>query len=188
MIKILITDLDGTLVDTFEANLKAYQQAFSEVGLNLAEHDYRSCYGLRFDRFMEKMGIVKKNVALQIKKAKAEVYPQYFDSLRVNKVLAHLLLTFQKGGGKIAVASTARKKNLMAVLNHIGMTECWDYIVAGEEVPVSKPDPYIYLQVLKYFGLKANEALVFEDSPVGMEAAMRAGVNFIHINDVYYGD
>ena len=53
MIRAIITDFDGTLVDTFDANLKAYQKAFGEVGVVLSEEKYRECFGFRFDRFME---------------------------------------------------------------------------------------------------------------------------------------
>ena len=52
MIKAIITDFDGTLVDTFEANLRAYQQAFADQGLSLTSDTYRECFGYRFERFM----------------------------------------------------------------------------------------------------------------------------------------
>ena len=51
MIKAIITDFDGTLVDTFEANLRAYQEAFANVGLSLSTDRYKECFGYRFDRF-----------------------------------------------------------------------------------------------------------------------------------------
>lgn len=188
MLKLLITDFDGTLVDTFEANLLAYQQAFAEVGLTLTTDEYSRCYGLRFDVFMQAMGVFDKETATKIKEAKAAVYPQHFDALRVNKVLAQLLLTFRKSGGKIAVASTAREKNLMVALKHIGMADCWDYIVAGEQVPVGKPDPFIYTHVLQHFDISANEAMAFEDSPVGMAAAERAGLQYMQITEAFYGN
>lgn len=49
MIKAIITDFDGTLVDTFEANLRAYQEAFYQVGITLMAEKYRECFGYRFD-------------------------------------------------------------------------------------------------------------------------------------------
>ena len=45
MIKAIITDFDGTLVDTFEANLRAYQEAFYQVGITLMAEKYRECFG-----------------------------------------------------------------------------------------------------------------------------------------------
>ena len=75
MIKALITDFDGTLVDTFDANLRAYQKAFADVGITLTAERYRECFGYRFDRFMTAMGIYDAETALRIKEAKKEYYP-----------------------------------------------------------------------------------------------------------------
>ena len=72
MIKAIITDFDGTLVDTFEANLKAYQEAFVSVGLSLTSDDYKKCYGFRFDRFMQAMNITDIQTIEQIKELKKE--------------------------------------------------------------------------------------------------------------------
>ena len=47
MIKAIITDFDGTLVDTFQANLQAYQKAFQAVGKDITAEKYRECFGLR---------------------------------------------------------------------------------------------------------------------------------------------
>lgn len=52
-IKLLITDFDGTLVDTFQANFMAYKKAFNQVGLALSEIEYRQCFGFRFDKFYD---------------------------------------------------------------------------------------------------------------------------------------
>ena len=60
-IKLIITDFDGTLVDTFEANLKAYQAAFESGGLKLSEQQYKACFGYRFEKFMNFVGINDNN-------------------------------------------------------------------------------------------------------------------------------
>ena len=75
MLEAIITDFDGTLVDTFTANFKAYQKVFSEVGMMLTTEKYRECFGFRFDRFMEAMGICDKNLSKQIREKKKEYYP-----------------------------------------------------------------------------------------------------------------
>ena len=79
MIKAIITDFDGTLVDTFEANLRAYQQAFYACGITLTAERYRACFGLRFDAFMNSMSVVDSQTACKIKELKKEFYPQFFE-------------------------------------------------------------------------------------------------------------
>lgn len=187
-ISLLISDFDGTLVDTFQANLAAYQEAFKECGYDLMSEQYRKCFGYRFDKFMDYMGIDNIETRKKIKEIKGEVYPKYFNLLKVNTSLLEFIKSFKASGGKTAVASTARKKNLMNALNYIGVTDSFDLILAGEDVINGKPDPEIYLNVLSFFNMKPEEALIFEDSEIGMEAAKRADISFIEVNKNFYGD
>lgn len=187
-IKLLITDFDGTLVDTFYANLAAYQDAFAECGYTLTEQQYKERFGLRFVEFMESMQIGDKFVRENIRQIKALVYPNYFYLLRVNRILLDYIRVFKISGGKIALASTARRKNLMNVLSYINAVDVFDLILTGEDVINGKPDPEIYYKAVKYFGLNSAEAIVFEDSKVGMKAAANAGISYIEINSSYYGD
>ena len=181
MIKAIITDFDGTLVDTFEANYGAYQEAFAQAGLELSRVRYRECFGLRFAEFMEAMGITDPEIAARIRKIKGEAYPKHFDKLVPNKALIEFIRTSRAQGIRTAVASTARGKNLMNVLNYIGATDAFEYILTGEDVQHGKPAPEIYNKVLAHFDIQPSEALVFEDSPVGMHAAEAAGINYIKV-------
>lgn len=185
-IKLLITDFDGTLVDTFEANYRAYCNAFAQVGLELSKSKYQECFGLRFDRFMDAMGIEDVNTRALIKELKGDCYPKYFDLLKVNYTLLSLLRIFKTSGGKTAIASTAREKNLRNALRNIGAEDDFDLILAGEDVTNGKPNPEIYNTVLKRVGCLPQEALVFEDSQVGFEAAIAANINYIPITQDYF--
>lgn len=182
MIKAIVTDFDGTLVDTFQANFHAYQEAFNQVGLSLSEEQYRKCYGLRFDGFMDEMKIEDADVRKCIRTIKGECYPNHFAMLHVNQPLLDFIRMFRRCGGKTAVASTARGKNLLNALTHIGATEDFDLILAGEDVKEGKPSPEIYNTVMQRLGVLPSETLVFEDSSVGLQAAQAAGAHYIKIN------
>ena len=187
-LKLIITDFDGTLVDSFRANLKAYQVAFASQGLELKEEDYRRCFGLRFERFMQEMHIYDQEVKYKIRMQKGDSYPRFFDRLKINKVLLSFIRSFKASGGKTAIASTARKKNLMNALEYIGASEDFDLIIAGEDVKNGKPSPEIYNTVLEKMNVKADEAIVFEDSQVGFESAEAAGISYIKVDSSFYGD
>lgn len=180
-IKLVITDFDGTLVGTFQANYHAYCEAFRQVGLTLTEEQYRKCYGLRFDAFMDAMGIDDADVRKRIRSIKGECYPDHFGLLKVNQSLLDFIRMFRQGGGKTAVASTARGKNLTNALNHIGATDDFDLILAGEDVKEGKPSPEIYNTVMQRMGVTPDQTLIFEDSPVGLQAAEAAGAHYIKI-------
>lgn len=181
MIRAIITDFDGTLVDTFEANLQAYQKAFSECGLSISEQQYRECFGLRYDSFMTAMGITDAETANRIKEAKKQYYPDFFQYLRPNKALIELIASFKSMGGKTAVASTARKENLMNVINYLGIANRFDLIYAGSDVKEGKPSPEIYLKAMDALKSAPESTLIFEDSEVGIQAAEASGAFFVKI-------
>ena len=174
MIKAIITDFDGTLVDTFEANLRAYQEAFANVGLSLSTDRYKECFGYRFDRFMQAMNISDELIIKQIKESKKDFYPKHFNHLKPNHSLINLISTFHKMGGKTAIASTARKENLMNVVNYLGIVEHFDLIYTGTDVKCGKPSPEIYIKTMETLGVIPEETLIFEDSQVGIEAATKS--------------
>lgn len=187
-IKLLITDFDGTFVDTFRANYLAYKKAFLEVGLALTEEKYKQCFGLRFEQFMHAVGIEDEMISSKIKEKKAIFYPEFFSDLRINEPLKTLISAFKRNGYKTAIASTASRENLTNILQYFNANDIFDLILTGENVIDSKPSPEIYQKVLDYFGCKSDCAIVFEDSKVGVEAAKAADLNYIVINSKFYGN
>lgn len=185
-IKLIITDFDGTLVDTFEANFRAYERAFSLNKIEISREQYLACFGFRFDRFMDAMQVWDESIRSSIREIKGNVYPDYFDCLIPNKTLISLIQHFKESGGKVAIASTARLKNLMNVLGYLGLLDFFDLILTGDDVKKGKPDPEIYLSVLEKLGIEPGHALIFEDAQIGFEAATAAGVQFIPVNANYF--
>ena len=179
MIKAIVTDFDGTLVDTFEANLRAYQKAFNDVDINLTSEKYRECFGYRFERFMIAMSVQDDKTANYIREAKKEYYPTYFEYLRPNTALISLIEGFHNMGGKTAIASTARKENLMNVVNYLGLADKFDLIFAGVDVKQGKPSPEIYVKTMAALDVSPVETLIFEDSQVGIDAAKASGANLM---------
>lgn len=182
MIHAIITDFDGTLVDTFEANFRAYQAAFAAVGLSLTADRYRQCFGFRYDRFMQEMDVTDRAVADAIREHKKNAYPQFFNHLKPNHALIEWLATFKAMGGITAIASTARKENLMNAVNHLGIADRFNLIYAGADVKQGKPSPEIYLKAMAALGVTPAETLIFEDSEVGIAAAKASGARFMVVS------
>lgn len=173
-------------MDTFEANLRAYQEAFHSVGKTLTQEQYRECFGFRFDRFMSAMGIFDDIMAQKIREAKKAAYPKYFDCLRLNRSLYELIDSFHQMGGKTAIASTARRENLMNAVSYLGISDSFDLIYAAQDVRQGKPSSEIYLNTMAHFELKPQETLIFEDSPVGFEAAKASGAKMIPVTNDWF--
>lgn len=186
MIKAIITDFDGTLVDTFEANLAAYRKVLGDFGVDLSREKYRKCFGLRFDAFMAALGINDEQTREKIKDAKTALYPSFFEKLIPNKALINFLESLKNSGVKIAIASTARKENLMNVLSYLGLADSFDLILAGVNVSKGKPDPEIYNLTMERLGVSPEDVLIFEDSDVGLQAAEASGAKYIRVTEDFF--
>ena len=178
MIKYIITDFDGTLVNTKKANILAYKEAFKECGYVLNVSQYEGAFGLRFDSMCNALGVPDDaDIRNKIKHKKAEVYPKYFSMLELNENLIQFLKLSKSNNIKIAIASTASKENLMAVLLYFGLEKMFDIIITGEMVKNGKPDPEVYNNAMNKLGcVHSQECLVFEDSSAGIESANNAGI------------
>lgn len=181
MIKLIISDFDGTLVDTFDANYQAYQRAFSEVNLVLTKEDYRRCFGYRFERFMSAMNITDEQTIQNIRNSKRQHYPNFFKYFTINTPLAELISTFHSNEGKTAIASTARRENLENALQYTNLSSMFDLILAGEEVEHGKPSPEIYEKVMQKMNVLPEETLIFEDSEVGILSAKASKAHFMKV-------
>ena len=179
-IKAIITDFDGTLVDTFEANYCAYKEAFKQYGYKLSEKQYKECFGLRYDGLCETLNIKDEHKQL-IKDAKKEAYPKYFSKLKLNTYLMMIINAAKKLGITICIASTASKENLYNVLDYLSIENYFDLIITGEDVKFGKPNPEVYKVALEKLDCNTDEAIVFEDSDIGCLAAYDAGINYIRV-------
>ena len=182
MIKAIITDLDGTLINTFEANFLAYQETFSKFDIVLDRDFYWNNFGLRIDNLCALLGIYDTDIIQQIKETKADIYPKYFDHLQINEELYNTLLFYKKQGLKLVLSSTASKQNLTNILKHFNMTDLFDMILCGEDVKYGKPNPEIYYKALIQLDVNSNEVIIFEDSNAGLLAACSVTSNVIKVN------
>lgn len=178
MIRCVISDLDGTLVDSFEANFQAYFKAFQETGKVLTRDTYKQCFGLGFSDFICRFKLSKAE-ELKIHELKRKYYPNYFRLITINKNLLEILEAFRDTGIKVALASTASKNNFLALCNHFKLQNHFDFFLTGDDILKSKPDPEIYIKVMKHFNVVARESLIFEDSDIGLEAARRSGAKTV---------
>lgn len=179
-IRAIITDFDGTLVNTFTANLYAYQNACKQFGYELTKDQYKEWYGLRYDDLCKKIGISLEHKSA-IKELKKKIYPSYFGYLKLNEGLMRFIISFKTQGIKTCIASTASRENLYNVLNYFNLTNYFDIIITGENVTHGKPNPEVYNKALTLLDCEPDEALVFEDSEVGCEAADNAEINYIKV-------
>lgn len=171
-----MVDLDGTLFDTKEVNFKAYQEAVAIYGFNI-EYEYycKYCNGRHYLEFLPQITTEDKDILSEIHKKKKELYASKLEYARLNNQLVDILKSCKKDF-KIALVTTASKKNTEDILNWFDIYNLFDLIITQEDVKKLKPDPESYFLAMKYFDVNAKDCIIFEDSNVGIEAAERSGV------------
>lgn len=177
----LLFDLDGTLVDTREANYLAYRDAFAESGHELTAESFATTWGRDSRDFIPDLlpGIVPAAVDT-IRSAKSRLYAEQLHRTTVNDALI-AFLRLMAPTLPTALVSTAKSANGRQILDTHGLTPLFDVVVWGDEVACSKPDPEGYLRALELLGADPRHSLAFEDSETGQQAALAAGLTVLEV-------
>jgi len=184
-IKGFFFDLDGTLVDTHEANFRAYKQAAHDViGAELGEDlKKRIKAGESSKDFLPSLlPEISDEQVSAVNTRKKEVYPDHLHVSELNAYLSHFLQQMSEHY-ITALVTTAKKDNAEAVLKAHGIDGYFNFKIFGHDVKAMKPDPEAYLLALEKAGLSADEVIAFEDSQKGIDAATAAGIKTIHIRN-----
>ena len=187
MLELVIFDVDGLMIDTESVWKNAFDKAGDKYGIsNLGDTLFPSLIGKRLEDEQE---LLDRLLPSDIQDKLLNEWRQIGFSSLANKVpvkpgLYEMLDFLEQHHIKMAVATTTRRDLTEQRLKKIGVYDCFEYVLCGDEVTKRKPNPEIYLSVLKRMDTDARNALVLEDSVVGVEAAYRAGIDCIQVPDL----
>ena len=180
-------DLDGTLIDTAQANFRAYHLALEQFGVPFDWKCFTTTWGRDSRDFLPEVApTLSSGQIAQVRSEKANCYPQFLQLTRLNVPLYRLLVSL-KGTASIGLVTTAKRANVSDVLLHHHLDGLFDYVVCGEDTTRSKPWPDPYLYALQVARIPAERAITFEDSATGMESARRAGIAAVRIGFSHEG-
>ena len=181
-IRLILLDFDGTLASTEEANTKAYLTALHEEGIELDIKEYRRLYfGMRCPEFLRTIGVTNEADIDRIRRRKIELYPTFFDTVRLNEPLWNFVQDFRKQGGRAWIVSTGQLENITNVMRHLGIEGMVDGVISSRDVTEPKPSPEAFLKAMEREGATPAETLIFEDSPVGLAAAEASGASYVKV-------
>ena len=192
MIKLIIFDLDGVLVDAKNIHYKTLNEALgSKYEISWEEH-LNKYDGLKTNEKL-KLLTISKGLPLslydEIWLKKQQLTIEELKKIKPNSVLKNTIKELVKENYKLAVCSNSIRKTILTVLSKLDIIEYFDYIVSNEDVNNSKPHPEMYWKTISYFGFLPKETLIVEDSPFGLLAANRSNSNVMRVispNDVTY--
>ncbi len=191
MIKGILFDVDGVLIDSEIYIAAACIEFFNRRGATVTRKDFEPFIGAGENKFIG--GVAEKyGVEIEIESAKVEAYDIYNEMLIGNivvnlgdgetipesceiKGIKEFIASAKNAGIKIAFATSADKIKLDMNLNALGFKiEDFDYGVWGNQITHKKPDPEIYVTAMKGLSLEAEDCLVIEDALNGVQAGKAA--------------
>ena len=187
--KAFIFDLDGVIVDTAKYHFLAWEKLANQLGINFTHEHNEELKGVSrvrsLDLILELGNITysqedKNKWLIQ----KNEDYLSYLVDMDEREILPGVVkvLEYLKNNNQ-AIALGSASKNARPILKKTNIMHFFDAIVDGNDVSNAKPDPEVFLQAARKLGIINENAIVFEDSVAGIQAANIANMTSIGIGD-----
>jgi HAD superfamily hydrolase (TIGR01509 family) len=182
----VIFDVDGTLIDSNDAHAHAFVSALRESGYDIPFERVRRLIGKGADKLIPDL-IGKYDEAVADRK-KAIFKREYLPRLQAFPKVEALLQQLDKLGVRLAVASSAGKDELDALLEVAHGSRYFEQQTDSDDAEHSKPDPDIVQAALRKLGLAASRCVMVGDTPYDAEAAKRSGLAFVGVRCGGWGD
>ncbi len=181
MIRTVIFDMDGVIIDTEPIHHHAFFTQFAELGITVSDELYASFLGSStrnvFQRLKQEFALDQEVPALL--QRKRELFNQAFDTdadLDLLPGVRALIQDLREHNVQLVLASSASKATIARVFNRFGLGSYFSHIVSGEDFVQSKPNPAIFLHAAELAQTPVSECIVIEDSANGVAAAKAAGI------------
>ena len=190
MIKFVVFDLDGVLIDALPLHEKALLRAIKEIAdivvtgndhIKYAHRPTLTKLGMMVDD-----GLFSRELIGRISERKQQLTSSLIDKEIIPLFnVVDTVKFLKKYGVIIGCASNCVRKTLVSVLRTMGIVEYFDLLVSNEDVKDGKPSPEMYLKTMDHFGFGGDETLIVEDSNIGIKAAMAANAFVLEVIHPY---
>jgi HAD superfamily hydrolase (TIGR01509 family) len=185
----VVFDIDGTLLDNMPFHIEAFEAFTTAHGLPPLTLEMRKWMDGRrnsdiFPRLFERPLTEAEVATLSFEKESA--YRRLSTGrLQPLSGLMRLLDALDAARVPVALATAAPRDNVVHTLHELGLTERLPTIARADDVPRGKPDPDVFLEAARKLGVDPTACIAFEDAPMGVVAAGRAGMTTVAVSTSY---
>ncbi len=185
MIRAVIFDMDGVVVDTETVDFIADFNVLKSIGAVKSEKDYVKLTGLPARHIYNRI-LSEKNIDADVNDL-LKLREIEFEKALASKILKpsigfnELVKKLKEKGYKVALASGSSRKKIEHVLAALKLTNAFSLVVSANDVKMNKPSPDIYIEAARRLNLGPEECIAVEDSETGVTSAKSAGLKCIAI-------
>jgi beta-phosphoglucomutase len=182
MIKAVIFDMDGVVVNTEPLGHAANQEMYKSLNIVVPDEVYSTFIGNSDKNIVQKIKDLYPQVTLTNDELLEEKFNYYFRAFDASADLdlmpgvRDLIADLHKNGMKLLLASSSAKRKIERVFTRFGLHRYFDHTISGEDFEFSKPHPAIFIEAVAKSGFTKEECIVIEDSTNGIKAAKAAGI------------
>ena len=177
-------DVDGTLIDSREYHWLSWQATLAAEDFRVTREQFEQTFGRRNDEILRGYfpSYTTEEVA-RVGDAKEVAYRALVRERGIDLLpgVRRWLDKLRDEGWLQAVASSAPRENLDAIIAALGLEKYFGAVASAEDVTEGKPDPQVFLAAAAKLGVEPASCVVVEDAPAGTEAARRAGMRSIGV-------
>lgn len=191
MIKLIIFDLDGVLIEAKEIHYETLNTAITQVTkdstMAITWEEHLSKYDGRKTNEKLKLLTANKGLSLtshkEIWELKQKLTLEALANIPQDTRLQTIFSKLKSDNYVIACCSNSIRRSVLTMLAKLGLIEYMDLIISNEDVKNSKPHPEMYWKAMSMMGILPEETLIVEDSPPGLLAASRSRAHILRVNN-----
>lgn len=189
MIKAVLFDMDGVLIEAKDWHYESLNRALEHFGMPISRHEHETIYdGLPTKKKLEMLS-QDKGLPRSLHEFINNLKQQYTVELvhtccRPRFLQEQALSELKRNGYKLAVCSNSIRATVELMMEKAALTPYLDLMLSNQDVAKSKPAPDIYLKAMELFGLSPKECLVVEDNENGIKAATASGAHVLVVESV----
>ncbi|MFI1743008.1 HAD family hydrolase [Thalassobellus sediminis] len=181
MLKAIIFDMDGVIINSEPLHHKAYHKMFKEVNIDVTDALYESCTGqstLNVCKFVKDTFNLKETpeTLVAIKRKHYEYIFENDKTFDLIEGVLDLIKDYHANGLTLILASSASMPSINRIFNRFDLNKYFKSKLSGADLKASKPHPEIFINAAKAAGYNTEECIVIEDSTNGIAAANAANI------------
>ncbi len=189
MCKGAIFDWDGVIVDSSDLHLKSWEALANELKLPLPNDHFEKGFGKRNETIIPQILGWSKDPAQinHLGKRKEEIYREYGnkDGIKLARGSKDFLKQIPASTFRCSIGTSTERKNVELAMSQHNLSQYFFGAACSEDVSKGKPDPEVFLKAAKILSIPPKDCVVFEDSPHGIEAAIRAGMKTVALTTTH---